>query len=292
MSAADVRVCAVPSAVLGEGPVWDSRAGRLRWVDADQKKLFTYDPQSGASDTVNLPAYPGCYAMRAKGGMILAYRNQLVLIDDDITAAQVIETSGVDFAVERFNDGACDRRGRFWLGTMDRKLKEPVGSLFRFDPDQTLHKVESNLVCSNGIAFSPDDRTMYHTDTGAGKIYAYHYDIATGTASERRIFVDFAGQTGRPDGCTIDAEGHLWVAQVGGGMVVRIDPAGRRVREVKLPTVRPTSAMFGGRDLRTLYVTTMKFGLTPEQAGEQPDAGSLFAIEVDVPGLPEPTFAG
>lgn len=292
MSDPAVRVCPVPVAVLGEGPVWDAKAARLHWVDADQKKLFGFDPQSGVSDTTDLPAYPGCYAIRAKSGMVIAYRNQLALIDSDIAAAKTVETPGVDFSVERFNDGACDRRGRFWLGTMDRKLKEPVGSLFRLDPDLSLRKVEANLICSNGIAFSPDDRIMYHTDTGAGKIYAYDYDISTGNAANRRVFADFAGQTGRPDGCTIDAEGHLWIAQVGGGMVVRLDPKGSRAREIKLPTARPTSAMFGGHDLRTLFVTTMKFGLSSEAAAEQPDAGGLFAIDLDVPGLPEPTFAG
>jgi sugar lactone lactonase YvrE len=155
-----------------------------------------------------------------------------------------------------------------------------------------LREVESNLVCSNGIAFSPDDRTMYHTDTGAGRIYAYDYDIAAGDVANRRVLADFVGQTGRPDGCTIDAEGHLWVAQVGGGMIVRLDPKGNRVREIKMPTARPTSVMFGGREFQTLFVTSMKFGLSPEAAAEQPDAGGLFAIDLDVPGLPEPTFAG
>ena len=292
MTSDSVRKCVAPDAVLGEGPVWDSKSARLHWLDADQKKLFTFDPTTDAAQISDLPAYPGSYAMRKGGGLVMAYRNQIALIYDEIASAKIIETPKVDFSVERFNDGACDRRGRFWVGTMDRKLKEPVGSLFRLDPDLSLHKIETDLVCSNGIAFSPDDRVMYHTDTGAGKIYAYDYDIASGSVDNRRVFADFSGQAGRPDGCTIDAEGCLWVAQVGGGILVRIDPAGNRIREIVLPTLRPTSVMFGGAKLNTLYITTMKFGLTPEMLAQQPDAGGLLAIDLDVPGLSEPMFAG
>lgn len=279
-------------AVLGEGPVWDDRRGRLSFVDAAEKLLFTLDPLSGTSDRTALPYYPGSYAYRRAGGMVIAYRNQLVIIDGDIAAGRVIPTPGVDFAVERFNDGACDRAGRFWVGTMDRKLKDPVGALFRFDPDHNLTRMVGELIASNGIAFSPDDRVMYHTDTGVARIYAYDYDIDSGAISNRRIFADFVAGRGRPDGCTIDAEGCIWVAAIGAGEIVRIDPSGRRVAAIALPVIRPTSVMFGGSDLRTLFVTSMQHGLTPEELAAQPQSGCLFSVRVDVPGLLEPRFAG
>lgn len=288
MSAA--KALAEPVAILGEGPVWDARRGRLQWVDCDQKILFGLDPTTGAVSRTGLPHFPGSYAFRRRGGLVMAYRNQLVLMDEDGSNAQPVETPGVDFGVERFNDGACDRRGRFWIGTMDRKLKAPVGNLFRLDPDLTFTQIESGLTASNGIAFSPDDRTMYHTDTGAARIYAYDFDLDSGAVTSRRVFAEFTH--GRPDGCTVDAEGHLWVAAINGGEVVRIDPEGRRVDAIALPVSRPTSTMFGGADLRTLYITTMRFGLTPEEQVAQPHAGCLFAADVDVPGLPEPEFAG
>lgn len=279
-------------AALGEGPVWDEQRGRLTFVDAAEKVLFTFDPETGASERTSLPHYPGSYAYRRSGGMVIAYRNELALTDGGIAEARTIPTPGVDFTEQRFNDGACDRAGRFFVGTMHRKLKDPVGNLFRLDPDLGLTHLVADLVCSNGIAFSPDDRTMYHTDTGARRIYAYDYDIDSAAMSNRRVFADFAAGPGRPDGCTIDAEGCLWIAAVAGGEVVRLDPAGRRIGAIKLPVSRPTSVMFGGRDLRTLFVTSMTVGLTAEELAAQPQAGCLFSIRVDVPGLPEPRFAG
>lgn len=286
-----VRTLEVPVAVLGEAPLWDAGAGALLWVDCDQRRLFTLDPEGGAVTTQELPGNPGSYALRVGGGMVMAYRNRLVLADGDLPDAREVETPLLDFATERFNDGACDRRGRFWVGTMDRKLKEPVGSLYRIDPDLKMTRMESGLVCSNGIAFSPDDRTLYHTDTGAGTIYAYDYDAGSGDIAGRRTFADFADRTGRPDGCAIDAEGCLWVAQIGGGLVVRLDPAGRRMREIAMPAHSVTSLAFGGADLRTLYVTSASFRPAPDGT-RNPAAGLVFAVEPDVPGLPEPAFAG
>jgi len=279
-------------AVLGEGPVWDEARGRLTFVDAAEKVLFTLDPVSGASKRTELAQYPGSYAYRRSGGMVIAYRTEIALSDDGIAAARAIPTPGLDFTEQRFNDGACDRAGRFFVGTMHRKLKDPVGNLFRLDPDLTLTHLVSGLVCSNGIAFSPDDRVMYHTDTGVGRIFAYDYDIDTGAISNRRVFADFTGGKGRPDGCTIDAEGCVWTAAITGGEIVRLDPSGRRVGGIELPVARPTSVMFGGDDLKTLFVTSMQVGLTPEELAAQPQAGCLFSVRVDVPGLPEPRFAG
>jgi L-arabinonolactonase len=281
-----------PRAVIGEGPVWDERCARLSFVDAAEKLLFTLDPVTGASHKTALPHYPGSYAYRRTGGMVMAYRNQLVIIDGEIAGGRVIATPAVNFAVERFNDGACDRTGRFFVGTMDRKLKDPVGALFRFDPDYRLTRMVGGLIASNGIAFSPDDRIMYHTDTGAAQIYAYDYEIDSGAISNRRVFADFTGGRGRPDGCTVDAEGCVWAAAIAAGEIVRIDPQGKRVATIALPVLRPTSVMFGGSDLRTLFVTSMQHGLTPEELAAQPQSGCLFSIRVDVPGLPEPRFAG
>jgi sugar lactone lactonase YvrE len=240
---AQLKTYPAPRAVLGEGPLWDAALARLFWVDADQKKLFRLDPATEQVVTFDLPNYPGSYAVRRDGGVVMAYRNRLAFLDKEAKELRALDTPGVDFAVERFNDGICDRRGRFWIGTMDRKLKEPVGSLFRLDPDLSLHKMASGFVCSNGIAFSADDRILYHTDTGAGRINAYDFDAANGVISNRRLHIQFAGDQGRPDGCTIDAEGHLWVAAVTAGRMVRVDPRGAIVDNIALPTKRPTSAI-------------------------------------------------
>lgn len=288
----ELKVYPEPRAVLGEGPLWDPQQGWLYWVDADQKKLFCLDPETERAETYDLPHYPGSYALRRDGGLVMAYRNRLALLDMAAKEECIIETPGVDFASERFNDGICDRQGRFWIGTMDRKLKEPVGSLFRLDPDLSLHKMASGFICSNGIAFSPDDRILYHTDTGAGCIDAYDFDLASGNISNRRTQIRFNRDEGRPDGCTIDADGHLWVAAITAGKVVRVDPSGRVVGAIFLPTKRPTSTMFGGADLKTLFITSMRHGLGGDELAAQPHAGCLFAARLPQPGLVEPRFTG
>jgi sugar lactone lactonase YvrE len=152
--------------------------------------------------------------------------------------------------------------------------------------------MQGEITASNGIAFSSDNRVMYHTDTGTAHIYAYDYDLATGGIANRRVFADFNAWRGRPDGCTIDAEDCVWAAAIGAGEVVRIDPSGKRVAAIALPVARPTSVAFGGADLRTLFITSMQHGLTPDELAVQPQAGCLFAVKVVVPGVPEPRFAG
>ena len=283
-----------PRAVLGEGPLWDPVEGRIWWVDCDQKKLYSRDPALDAAvTTYDLPHYPGCYAFREKApGVVMAYRNKLALVDLETGAHQEFEATGADISQERFNDGLCDRAGRFWAGTMHKMRRDKVGHLFRIDPDLSVHCMVSDLIVSNGIAFSPDDKIMYHHDSRSGLIYAYDYDIDNGTLRNQRVFVDFAGRAGRPDGCTIDAEGNLWVAEIGASQVVQFDPAGRQINAIRMPVTRPSSVMFGGADLSTLFITTMHDGLPTEELERQPLAGCLFSIQLEVPGLPEPRFAG
>lgn len=281
-----------PRAVLGEGPVWNPQTKRLLWVDCDQKKLFDLDPQTGAVSTRQLPSAPGSYAFRNAGGMIMAYRNKLVLLDKAGEVERVVETPLLDFAVERFNDGACDCLGRFWVGSMDPKMSRPTGALFCVEPDLTIRKMQTEITVSNGIAFSPDNRTLYHTDSRIGTIYAYDFDLEAGAISNRRIHIDFKQVGGRPDGCTIDSDGHLWVAVIETGAIVRFDPAGREVSRIALPITRPTSTMFGGEDLRTLYITSMRHALSPAELAEQPLAGCLLSVRTEQHGMPEPFFAG
>lgn len=223
--------------------------------------------------------------------MIVAYRNKLALVDSITGENREIPVPEADFAQERFNDGACDRLGRFWAGTMHKRMEEPVGSLFRIDPDLSVRKVEGGFVVSNGMAFSPDDRILYHTDSRRGIIFALDYDLETGRVANRRVHADFSARPGRPDGCTIDAEGCLWVAVIGSGRVVRLDLLGDEIAAIALPVSRPSSVAFGGRDLRTLYITSMRHGLSPAAAAQERQAGCLLSIELDVPGLPEPFFA-
>lgn len=222
----------------------------------------------------------------------MAYRNKLALLDQQGQIDRVIETPLLDFTKERFNDGKCDRKGRFWVGSMDPRMAQPTGSLFCVEPDLSIRRMQGDITVSNGIAFSPDDKIFYHTDSRVDTIYAYDFDLEGGSIANRRTFIDFRHVGGRPDGCTIDSSGYLWVAVVGAGTVVRFDPIGREVERIELPVTRPTSAMFGGDDLKTLYITTMQHALSAEELAQQPLAGSLLWTKTQVQGMPEPFFAG
>lgn len=234
---------------------------------------------------------PGSIALRHDGSILAAFRTGLSVVSLDSDQETKL-SSTIDFARERFNDGKCDRRGRFFAGTMDKTMTDPIGGLYRIDTDRSVTKMADGIKLSNGIAWSPDSCTMYHCDSRPGYVYAYDYDVETGTPSNRRIHIDLSSAGYHPDGCTVDAEGFLWLAEVNSGRVGRYAPDGRRVGGIELPTKRVSSVMFGGASLDMLFITTMRYNLTPEESAAQPLAGRLFVAHPGVKGLPEPDFGG
>lgn len=282
-----------PRAELGEGPVWNHVTGTLTWVDAAGKMLHRLAAGDGAVESFALPHYPGSFAHCHDGHILMAYRNGLAIVDLEAGTSVDLPCAGVDFALERFNDGACDRAGRFWIGTMDPRMTEPAGALYRVDPDLSIRKMASGVRVSNGLAFSPDDTVMYHTDSRTALIYAYDFDLATGEIANRRVHADFRETGGgRPDGITADADGNLWMAMNGGARVLCIAPDGTHAAEIGLPTDRPTSLCFGGERLDRLFVTSMQYGLSDDQRLSQPEAGCLLELAPGATGLQEPFFAG
>ncbi len=276
--------------ILGEAPVWNAAEGRLYWVDCDQKRLHRLDPLAARVETLALPGSPGSYAFRPDGTLLMAFRNRLCLLDLETGDTQDVPTPMIDFSQARFNDGACDRAGRFWVGTMHKTMVLPVGALYRIDPDLSVHVMAEGVTVSNGIAFSPDDRILYHTDSRIAVIYAYDFDLAAGTIANRRVFADYGGTHERPDGCTVSSDGLVWAAMLGGGRVAALGNDGREVRSIALPVTRPTSLCFGGAGLDTLFVTSMRHGLSDDELSAQPEAGNLFAVRGIGTGLPEPLF--
>jgi len=279
---------------IGEGPLWVAAEQALYWVDVGlhPKTLHRYTPATGATTTWNLPQRASGLRERADGSLLIHFQRGLAVTDPTPDHLRMLPLWGIDFSIQRLNDSAVDPAGRLWIGSYERTLKRPLGELYRIDGSLIAATIDRGFEISNGIAFSPDGRTLYHTDTHPdGRIYAWDFSPATGEAANRRVLIDFAGRRGHPDGCTIDAEGMLWVAELGASQLVRIDPAGLIEREVRLPISRPTSVAFGGPDLRTLYVTSMTFMLDEAALAREPYAGRLLAFEPGVQGIALPKLS-
>lgn len=275
---------------LGETPLWCDRTQRLWWLDIERPKLQSFDPSTGRHEII---ALPGTFA----GTQALCRTNDRLLGEDLTLYALNLDTGirsdllAVDAKLDnRLNDGRVDARGRFWVGTMDNELHRPNGSLFRINPEGSAAVIERGVIVSNGIAFSPYGDTLYFTDTRCHLCYAYDLDLDDGAVYNRRIFADHSSTGERPDGTCVDADGCVWMAFFAGGRIVRHRPDGTVDRVVELPVTNPTCLCFGGRDLRTLYVTTAAKFLSPAQRASEPLAGALFAIEGLGQGLPEHRF--
>lgn len=278
---------------LGECPTWDARSARLCWIDVTGKRLSSCGETGENLAGQAVDDYPGSIALRNEGGLLVAFRRRLSIFDasGDELAKQV--PAAIDFARERFNDGKCDSRGRFWVGTMDPRLKEQTGAVYRVDPDLSVRRVSEGYGVSNGFAWSPDERVLYHCDSSPTIIYAYDFDAEAGEVADRRVFVEFDTMMGRPDGCASDVDGFLWVASPEAGCIRRFDPDGKQERVLETPVRYPSSIAFGGSDLRTLFITSLVPHQLTAHDGANPELdGAVFATEVDVAGLPVGRFGG
>lgn len=275
---------------LGEGPFWDPRDQVLYWVDIDSARLFSYRPENRRLGYAQLPLTITALGARAAGGLIVATRTGFGFYDPVHNHLEEVHNVLDEDDHLRFNDGGVDPLGRFWAGTYNKNHK-PTSALYRFDPDYSVHLIEENLVNSNGIDWSPDQKILYHTHTTERTIYAYDFDPVSGETENRRVFIQVPDEPGegRPDGLTVDSEGFLWSARYAGSKVVRYDPSGRIEREITLPVINVTACEFGGPNLNTLYITTSWSSPTPEPNSQE---GNLFSIEVNVPGKSKPFFKG
>ncbi len=279
-------------ASLGECPVWSVAEQALYWVDINAPSLNRFDPATGRNTIMPMPASIGCFALRACGGFIVALRDGLWLARADGTLERRIAAAPYDLATHRFNDGRCDRQGRFLAGAMNEPRDASNAALWRVDADFAVTQVLGDIMISNGLAFSPDGRTMYHADTPTRTVRAFAYDIATGKPSAPRTFAQFTAEGDRPDGGTVDSAGNYWTAFYRGGKVLQISPTGVTLAAFDVPALCPTMCAFGGPDLRTLYVTSARQHREADELARLPESGGIFAMRVDIPGLPEPHFAG
>jgi sugar lactone lactonase YvrE len=283
---------AVPvQAHLGEGPIWNTVDGALHWVDVFTPTLHRFEPHTQTHHATAVRAPVHAIAFTAGRELLGALDDALAYIDPETGEAETA-LKLIDGTLINLNDGKCDRAGRFWVGAKARDWISPIGRLFRIDADLSVHRMEEGFKLSNGMGWSPDDRTMYYIDSARREIYAYDFDLARGAISNRRTLVRVPEEHGLPDGMTVDAEGFLWVAHWNGWRVVRYDPDGRAERVINVPVSRPTSCAFGGDDLTTLFVTSGTMRMSQAELAAQPLAGSLFSLRTDVQGLPESRFAG
>lgn len=278
-------------ASLGECPVWSVDEQALYWVDINAPSLNRFDPARGTNSAWPMPQAIGCFALRVRGGFVAALRDGIWFVDRQGGLERKIAAAPYDPAHHRFNDGRADRQGRFWAGSMNEKRDASSARLYRLSSDLDLVPVLDDMTISNGLAWSPDGRTMYHADTPARTVRAYDFDSARGTPANGRVFAHFEGETDRPDGAAVDSEGCYWCAFYRGAKVVRLSPQGLRLTEYAVPAMCPTMCAFGGDDLRTLYVTTARQMREADELARLPESGGIFAMRVDVAGLPEPKFA-
>ncbi len=276
---------------LGECPVWSVREQVLYFVDILAPCIHRFDPATGDVTTMKMPEHTGCYGLREQGGFVAAMRSGVFLLDAAGNVIKKVADNPTDSLRSRFNDGRVDRWGNFWCGTIWEPRDHKGGKLCRLDPALNFTIQAEDILVSNGAAFTPDGDFMYHSDTPNHVIY--RYPITTDHClGAREVFKHFPTGKGRPDGAAVDSEGCYWSAFFDGGKVVRIAPTGEILEEIMLPVKWPTMVAFGGKDLKTLYITSSRENRTEAELAEYPLSGDLFALDVAVAGRAEPLFKG
>lgn len=288
--AAEFDVAVPPGALLGEGPRWDESTGTLLWVDIVAQRVHRYDPATGIDTSKEVGGPVSLALPRRRGGVVIGLPDGLHLLDGrPSTPLARLEPGG---AGTRTNDGACDAAGRLWVGTMALDERSPVAGLYRVDPDLSVTMVLTGTTISNGLGWSPSGGAFYFIDSPTRRVDVFDCDLATGTIEDRRPFATVEVEDAVPDGLAVDAKGCVWVALHGGWGLHRYAPDGQLMGVVGLPVARVTSCCFGGDDLRDLYVTTRRDGLSDAERAGQPLAGALLRLDVGVAGLRTDAFAG
>lgn len=282
---AELRVVRETKNRLGEGPCWDPASGRLWWFDILGRKIFWTSPDGGDHGEFDLPMRASVATPTAGGRLMIAAEDGLSTFDRETGALSKVWPAADLAQGFRSNDGKVDMAGRLWWSSMDADGGARPGAIYRYGPDGNV-KVLDGIHIANSMAFSPDGATFYLADSKLARIDAFSIDPVTGALGERRLFAAFSD--GVPDGAATDVEGCLWVAIWGGWRLERYRPDGRLDRVVKVPVQQPSSCIFGGPDLTTLFVTSAREGLPPQAREAQTLAGALFAFEPGVAGLRVP----
>jgi len=280
---------------LGEVPLWCPRTDRLWWVDVREPCLQSFDPATGQHEIVPVPA-PGArlgsWGFRESGGFVLGMNDGFFGFEAGSPTRELLVPLEADRPENRLNDAKVDRRGRYWVGTMNEVTGAADGAFYCIWPDLSVVRLFGEVQVPNAIAIAPDDRTLYFGDTRRCSIWAFDFEIESGAIGNRRLFADRTAEGIRPDGACVDSDGGLWSTEYLNSRVVRYAPDGHIDETIELPVSQITSCGFGGPGLQTLFITTATQHMTAEQRDAEPLAGSLFAVNVGRTGAPEPAFKG
>jgi len=282
---------------LGECPLWHAEEAALYWIDIPGQALHRLHVSSKTHKSWALPEEPGCIAIHRDGGLLVALRSGLVHFDTQSGQMTRLANAPYDTSKLRFNDGRCDALGRLWTGTIYEPRDRELASLFCVERGH-LRDAGHAVTTSNGVAFSNDQRRMYHANTPAHRIDAYDFDLSTGLTSNKQLFKQFNSDKtsenygGRPDGAAVDSENAYWCAMFEGGRILRLSSNGEILQEIMVPARCPTMIAFGGADLRTLYITTGRKGRSTEEIAQYPLSGCLLSVRVSVAGTPEFPYVG
>jgi len=292
-----IRPLAGAGDALGEGPIWSASTGRVMWINISGQTIYALRLTDGDLKTWKTPQPVGFIAERrtpdARGRMIVGLKDGVYYFNPD-TSAFTLAVRPEARDDTRINDGKVDAKGRLWTGTMDLSWSQKICGFYRIDPDLKVTLADGPYLCTNGPAFSPDQKTLWHAETYDKTVFAF--DVAEdGTLSGKRPFVVFSGDWGSPDGMTADAQGGLWVAHYGGGRISRFHPDGTLDFHIMMPVSQITSLTFGGKALDRLYVTSASQFL-PDGAPDRALSGAIFEVPAPLlrghTGLPVNAFAG
>jgi len=270
---------------LGEGPVWVEDA--LWFVDIKKRKVHRYAPADGTEESWDAPEQIGFLLPAEGGGLVAGLQSGLHSFDPESGGFARIAEVESELPGNRLNDGVVDPAGRLWFGSMDNGESAPTGSFYSYHWGTLSHSGLPKVAITNGPAVSPDGRTLYWVDTLGQTINACALSD-DGMLGESRLLVKLGDKEGFPDGPSVDSEGCVWISLYWGWEARRYSPAGELLERVAFPVSNITKVAFGGDDYRTVFATTARQGIKPEAMGKQPEAGALFAFEVDVPGFASP----
>ncbi|WP_233493326.1 SMP-30/gluconolactonase/LRE family protein [Ruegeria atlantica] len=276
----------------GEGIFWNPADGLVWWTDIEGSALFSFDPVTSKSTSHKMPERVCCFAPRISGGLIVAYADRVVLLDQAMKEESLVTRFESNNAETRLNDGRTDRQGRLIVGGMNEVSGNADSSVICVDTDLNVRTIIEGVSCANSTCFTADGTTMFFADTPDREIVAFDYDTDSGSVSNRRMHVSFEDEPGLPDGSCVDAEGGVWNAEWEGHRVVRVAPNGTINRVIEVPVWKPTCCAFGGPDLDTLFITTSRLMSDEAALSKEPESGGLFAVKPGIRGVIDTPFNG